>query len=445
MSNSQKLEAIEARLAENSDALEKELVNYFEKKNIDKGVEAFLATEKYSLLGGGKRIRPFLVNEVCRMLGGDTQASLPFAMAAALIKNKDSLEAIIKRFSTVSLADLNAKIEVIAEARAKRDGMIRSTENARLAVDRAKEAYEKAKAELLEVILRWGEEPPHAGLNEFLDGLEERVRIFLEGEKKLRDEKVELEMGVRELRAKLAGKSEIDIRAQVSPLKRKVLGKINHESILEGIEECKMNIAAQDALAEEVERELFTLKTGAIDPGELYSKIQANDARIEELKQQHKAYYVALKAIENASDNLRDGISPRLGEYSTKLMEIMTNKKYTSFDVTDGLKVTFKDQLGADKSVDFLSGGTRDLTYIAVRMALIDMLYTEKPPISFDESFAHQDNIRARSMMKAIHTLAEEGHQSFIFTCRAREAALATELSKKTEVFKLSRSDEAIN
>ena len=366
-------------------------------------------------------------------------------MAASLIKNKNSLEAVIKRFSTISLTDLNAKIEVIAEARAKRDGMIRSTENARLAVERAKEAYEKAKAELLEVILRWGEEPPHAGLNEFLDGLEERVRLFLEGEKKLLDKKVGLEMSVRELRAKLAGKSEIDIRAQVSPLKRKVLGEINHESILEGIEDCKMNIAAQDALAEEVEKELFALKTNAIDPGELYSKIQANDARIEELKQQHKAYYVALKAIENASDNLRDEISPRLGEYSTKLMEIMTNKKYTSFDVTDGLKVTFKDQLGADKSVDFLSGGTRDLTYIAVRMALIDMLYTENPPIAFDESFAHQDNIRAKSMMKAIHTLAEEGHQSFIFTCRAREAALATELSKKTEVFKLSRSDEAIN
>ena len=311
-------------------------------------------------------------------------------------------------------------------------------------MERAKEAYEKAKAELLEVILRWGEEPPHAGLNEFLDGLEEKVRVFLDGEKVLLDEKVELEMRVRELRAKLAGKSEIDIRAQVSPLKRKVLGEIDHESILEGIEDCKVKIAAQDVLAEEVEKELFALKTGAIDPGELYSKIQANDARIEELKQQHKAYYVALKAIESASDNLRDEISPRLGEYSTKLMEIMTNKKYTSFDVSNGLKVTFKDAHGVDKSVDFLSGGTRDLAYIAVRMALVDMLYTEKPPISFDESFAHQDNIRAKSMMKAIHTLAEEGHQSFIFTCRAREAALATELSKKTEVFKLSRSEEAI-
>ncbi len=373
-------------------------------------------------------------------------AGIAFAvvMALALLKNKKTLEATMKRFSTISITDLKEKMTVIAEARAKRDGMIRSTENARLAVERAKESYEKAKAELLEVILRWGEEPPHAGLNEFLDSLEEKVKVFLDGEKALLDKKVELEVRVRELRAKLAGKSEIDIRAQVSPLKRKVLSEIDHESILEGIEECKLKIAAQDVLAEEVERELFALKTDAIDPGELYSKIQANDARIEELKQQHKAYYIALKAIESASDNLRDEISPRLGEYSTKLMEIMTNKKYTSFDVSEGLKVTFKDAQGADKSVDFLSGGTRDLAYIAVRMALIDMLYTEKPPISFDESFAHQDNIRAKSMMTAIHKLAEDGHQSFIFTCRAREAALATELSKSTEVFKLSRSEEAI-
>ncbi len=377
------------------------------------------------------------------LLGALGLASLGL-MVVFFLKNRERLAAILKRFSTESLQDLIAKIAVIAEARAKRDGMIRSTENARLALESAKVRYEEAKAELLEVILRWGEEPPHSGLNDFLDGLEEKVRVFIDSEQTLLNQKIELEAKVRELRALLQDKSEIDIRAQVPPFKRKVLNEIDHESILAGIEESKLTIAAQDLLAEEVERELFALKTRATDPGELYSKMQANDARIEELKKQHKAYYVALKAIENASENLRDEISPRLGEYSTGLMEVMTNKKYSSFDVTDGLKVTFKDSLGGTKSVDFLSGGTRDLTYIAVRMALIDMLYTEKPPICFDESFAHQDNVRARSMMKAIHNLAEEGHQSFIFTCRAREAALATELSKKTEVFKLAGADDAI-
>ena len=365
-------------------------------------------------------------------------------MLAMFFKNKKKLQDILSKFSTSTLQDLVSKITVISEARAKRDGMLRSTESARLALEEAKKRYETAKAELLEVIVRWGEEPPHSNLSEFLDALHEKANTYIVGEEALLKEKVALEIQVRELRAALSDKSEIDIRGQVQPFKRKVLSEIDHQSILDGIEESKLKIAAQDKLAEAVERDLANLKLRATDPGELYSKMQANDARIDELKSQHKALYLALKAIENASENLREEISPRLGEYSTRLMEIMTDMKYSSFDVTDGLKVTFKDKLGGMKSVDFLSGGTQDLTYIAVRMALIDMLYTEKPPVCFDESFAHQDNIRARSMMKAIHILAEDGHQSFVFTCRAREGVLAKEYSKKTAVFKLAGGDDAL-
>lgn len=407
------------------------------------GILVMIATVVLQIVAKGALAS--VLSRIAFGLIGIAGLGLGATMAVFFLKNKDRLDSIQKRFSTASLAELIEKLLVIAEARAKRDGIIRSTENARIAVELAKERYEEAKNILLEVILRWGEEPPSSGLNDFLDGLEARAREYLEAERELLDRRVELEVKVRELRARLAGKSEIDIRAMVSPLKRKVLAEIDHEEILEGIEDSKLKIMAEDALAEEVERELFSLKADAIDPGELYSKIQANDDRIEELKKQHKAYYVALKAIESASDNLRLEISPRLGEYSTWLMEIMTNKKYSSFEVSDGLKVTFKDSLGADKSVDFLSGGTLDLTYVAVRMALIDMLYTEKPPICFDESFAHQDNVRAKSMMQAISALSEQGHQSFIFTCRAREGVIASELSKKTEIFKLAGADDAIN
>ena len=85
MSISQGFEALELKLQNNSDLIEKAFVDYFENKKIDKGVAAFLATEKYSLLGGGKRIRPFLTNEICSMLGGDINASMPFAMAVEMI------------------------------------------------------------------------------------------------------------------------------------------------------------------------------------------------------------------------------------------------------------------------------------------------------------------------------------------------------------------------
>lgn len=364
------------------------------------------------------------------------------ALGYFTLREKREIDEICKNFGTANVADLKAKIAVLREEREKRDRMLRDTESARIAVERSKENYAAAKQELLDNILKWGEEPPTSNLNEFLNSLEDRIKAFLDAEKKILDEKNEIEITVRELRKTLSDVNEIDIRAQVSPLKRKVLSEIDHESMVVGIKECNLKIAALDKLAEEVEDELAALKLRATDPCELYSKMQENDARIEDLRMQHKACLLALEAIESASDNLRLEISPRLGEFSANLMQVMTDKKYTEIDVSDGLKLSFVGADGEKRAVDCLSGGTRDLTYISLRMALIDMLYTEKPPVSFDESFAHQDNARARSMMKAIKKLADDGQQSFIFTCREREGVLAEELFEGASVFKLSSDEE---
>ena len=40
---------------------------------------------KYSLLAGGKRIRPILTLETCRLCGGDPEAALPFACAVEMV------------------------------------------------------------------------------------------------------------------------------------------------------------------------------------------------------------------------------------------------------------------------------------------------------------------------------------------------------------------------
>ncbi|MBQ7387407.1 MAG: AAA family ATPase [Clostridia bacterium] len=360
------------------------------------------------------------------------------ALTFMFAKSHKSLVALEGLFGTSSLEDLKGKIAVVAEARSKRDAMIVANDNAKLAVERARERYEAAKQTLADLIMKWGEEPPASDLSIFLDRLEDKVSNFLDKKNQLYDEKVSIEITVREIRRTLSAKSEIDVRAQVSPLKRKALAGINHDDIINGIADSKAKIAEEDRLAFEVENELSILKSRSSDPGEYHSRIHAVASRREELQEKHKAYFMAYQAISGASDNLRAEISPRLGEYSTALMSVMTDEKYTDFDVSDGLKVTFADPNGDKKSVDFLSGGTKELTYVAVRAALIDMLYTEKPPICFDETFAHQDNLRARSMMRGIKQLSEEGCQSFIFTCRGREATIANELVKGASVFKLS-------
>ncbi len=361
------------------------------------------------------------------------------------LKNKKMLAELQDKFSTAGLEDLKKKLSVIGEAREKRDGVLAAIENARLAVERGKDDWARAKENLAATVALWGGEIPTEKPNEYLDKLEEKLRAYLDEEARLRSEKCELEIIVREARKQLSGKSEVNIRAQVSPLKRKVLSEIDHEGILDGIKICRERIAELLVQAELVENELSALKMRATDPAALYSKMQANDMLIAELRAEYEAHKLAFESIMSASENLREEISPRLGEFSTELMSLMTDKKYTSLDVNDGLKVSFTAPDGEKKSVGFLSGGTRDLTYIAVRMALIDMLYTEKPPVAFDESFAHQDNVRAKSMMKAVAALAKEGHQAFVFTCRQRESSLAREFDKKTEIFRLSTSADAIS
>ena len=400
------------------------------------GALGAIAVLVYEMIAKGTLAHPAF-KIIGGIVGVGALALAVYSLFGAL-KNKKNLSTLASKFGVSTFSDLKGKIAVISDARAKRDGMIKSTDDAKIALEAARLSYENAKQELTRVIVRWGEEPPTSALNDFLDKLESKVATFVEKKNLLLEEKNAMEISVKTLRQTLADKNEIDIRGQVPPLKRKALAHINHEEITTSISAYRNNIVELDKMIYNVENEIMSLKTNSGDPADYYAKVKALETRIEELRQRHKAYFIAYKAIESASDSLRAGISPRLGEYSTELMGIMTDKKYGEFDVNSGLKVTYKTENGEERTVDFLSGGTRDLAYISVRMALIDMLYTEKPPICLDESFAHQDNVRAKSMMKSIAHLGKEGYQSFIFTCRNREANLASEMVKKPGIYKLS-------
>lgn len=354
------------------------------------------------------------------------------------MRTRRESDALAAKFGTSNTEQLKAKIAVIAEARTKRDSIINKTESAKDALERASAEYESAKSHLATVIRRWRDIPQVSDINGYLDSLEADVRAFLNEKNRLESEKSTVEITVKEIRRTLADKSEIDIRAQVPPIKRKVLVGLRHEEIIEGIADTKAIIEEQQRLSFSVESELAALKLRAIDPGEIYSKIQALDTKINDLRAKHKAYFVALRAIESAQDNLREEISPRLAGFAAGVLDTMTAGKYTRLGVDGDLKLNFTTADGKSKEVDYLSGGTRDLTYIAMRMALIDMLYAEKPPVCLDETFANQDNDRATSMMKALSSLSGEGYQSFIFTCRAREASLAASQIKNPGIFKLS-------
>ncbi len=63
--------------------IENELASIFAREDAD--INNLLEAEKYSLFAGGKRIRPFLTLEFCKMFGGDERAAVPFGCAVEMI------------------------------------------------------------------------------------------------------------------------------------------------------------------------------------------------------------------------------------------------------------------------------------------------------------------------------------------------------------------------
>ena len=72
-----------SEIRESTSVIDKALLKYFDRPS--EVVSVLTDAEIYGVMSGGKRIRPFLTLEFCRLFGGEQKAALPFACAVELI------------------------------------------------------------------------------------------------------------------------------------------------------------------------------------------------------------------------------------------------------------------------------------------------------------------------------------------------------------------------
>ena len=72
------------------------------------------------------------------------------------------------------------------------------------------------------------------------------------------------------------------------------------------------------------------------------------------------------------------------------------------------------------RSALYLSQGTVDQLYLAVRLAVCDLCLPQRPPIVLDDALADFDDGRAAQGLALLRELAEE-QQVLLFTCHGRE------------------------
>lgn len=295
---------------------------------------------------------------------------------------------------------------------------------ARLAAAEAQEAaareMRRTTGELDTVVRRFHLRLPEGESEAFLDDLAGRIRTVLQEKKQREQERAAAAATVATLRAELRGVNEAEALSALP-------GGCLPEGDLPPVADCHKKAeqaALQCRLLQEEERQLenrlLSARSRSEDPALLESALAALREKLEGENARYAAVLLACEALTGAGENMRAAVSPRLCAYARRFLASATNGRYEEVGVGSDLGMTVGTD-GGTRTPEWLSSGTQDLVYLSLRLALVDLLYREGPPLCFDESFAHLDEGRLAHTVGALANVAEAGQQCLLFTCHRRE------------------------
>ena len=155
---------------------------------------------------------------------------------------------------------------------------------------------------------------------------------------------------------------------------------------------------------------------GLTPPDVLSTRIYALRREIADLETRAAGFEMAYDALRTAGESLRADVTPQITERASQYMRQVTGGKYGSLHVDPSFALTCQTSRGT-VPIDTLSGGTAAAAYIALRLALMDVLFAghESAPLFADEAFSALDLPRLRAVLEL---LASSGRQSLLCTCR---------------------------
>ncbi|MBE5923016.1 MAG: hypothetical protein E7271_00930 [Lachnospiraceae bacterium] len=209
--------------------------------------------------------------------------------------------------------------------------------------------------------------------------------------------------------------------------RRSALYKLLDELEIErGFEEAKSDVKSSvsdsrrgemiDRLAElKVKQEMLLKERGEQELymnqiTELKSKSTANVTELE-------AIDLAISTIQELSEEIYDSFGAVLNTQVSEIVSTITHGKYEEVRIDDQLRVMVKSG-SSFISMDYLSTGTVEQIYLALRLSLANVLVSEDMPIIIDDIFVTYDEDRLRDTLSCIGEYLNR--QIIIFTTNSK-------------------------
>lgn len=136
-----------------------------------------------------------------------------------------------------------------------------------------------------------------------------------------------------------------------------------------------------------------------------------------ELEKKHLSLLRALEWLNKAHTEIKSNFAPRLNQKASELLSFLTSERYEDMRANDNFGINLKATNGEIVEAEFMSCGTYDLIYIALRFASMSVLTDGKiPPVILDDAFSQLDDTRLLKSAELIKN-NKEFSQVFLFSC----------------------------
>ena len=170
------------------------------------------------------------------------------------------------------------------------------------------------------------------------------------------------------------------------------------------------------------------------DPAVLSAQKERLEEKLSRRRLELDALSLAMDALTQANTLLQERFSPELNRLTGRYMARLTGDRYPAVSLTRELEGFVR---GADgvlpRSALYLSRGTADQLYLALRLAVCRLCLPEKPPILLDDALASFDDARLEAALELLWELSGE-QQLLLFTCQKREGEVLASTPGVTKI-----------
>lgn len=156
------------------------------------------------------------------------------------------------------------------------------------------------------------------------------------------------------------------------------------------------------------------------DPLVLGSELKNMESLHETMQAEFDAIALAVETLREADADIQSRFSPELGRLAAQYMSVVTGGRYESILINRDF--TARTRLAGDvvpRETEYLSAGTLDLMYLAVRLAVCTLALPEDAscPLILDDTLVNLDAERTAQAMKLLSEIAKQ-RQVILFTCK---------------------------